>query len=91
MYPNLHPASHLELGDYGDVSAKTGKFIKSGNIIEDYPELGEKLAKVERVAEKQRHHFVSRSEGTAGDIDVESSAMPIFMVQVSTDKDLYLL
>jgi hypothetical protein len=42
------PSSQLELGDYGDVNRKTGEFIKLGNLLQEYPELKERLGEAKQ-------------------------------------------
>jgi hypothetical protein len=55
---------------YGDVSKKTGEFIKTGNIIQEYPELKDMLGEGTPSPEDRKYLFASRSEGTARSFDV---------------------
>jgi len=81
MYAN-HPSTHLELGDYGEVSKKTGEFIRSGNILQEYPELQGRLGEGKETPEEGKHLFACRSEGTARGIDVNAQIPDIFECSV---------
>jgi hypothetical protein len=69
LYANP-PSSQLELGDYGELNKKTGEFIKLGNVLQEYPELKEKLGRGKQIPEARREFFAARSKGTAWSIDV---------------------
>jgi hypothetical protein len=71
MYANP-PSSRLELGDYGEVSRKTGEFIKAGNILQEYPELQSRLGEGKQTPEAHRHLVAHRKEGTSRGIDINS-------------------
>ena len=66
MYANYLPASILELGDYGDLT-KHGDFIRSGNILNDYPILREEVGMGKELVGSNRDYFASRTrkKGTA--------------------------
>lgn len=70
MYANP-PSSRLELGDYGEMNKKTGEFIKSGNILQEYPELQSRLGEGIQTPEEHKHLYAARREGTARGIDVD--------------------
>jgi len=60
MYANYTPSSPLQLGDYGDVT-KEGEFIRSGNIFQEFPELGSRLGQGREEYGSNKHFFVSRT------------------------------
>ena len=60
MYANYVPASCLKLGDYGDVT-KQGEFIRSGNVLEEYPDLQAAVSPRSEANGNDKHFFGSRT------------------------------
>jgi hypothetical protein len=60
MYTQYLPGSNLELGDYG-VITKAGEFIRSGNILTDYPSFKDELGLGQEPLGSNKNFFASRS------------------------------
>jgi hypothetical protein len=60
MYANYHPATLLDLGDYGDITQE-GEFIRSGNIFNDHPSLMDEVQPGKESIGNDKHYFASRN------------------------------
>jgi len=64
MYAQYLSSSYLELGDYGVVT-RDGEFVRSGNILKEYPSLKHELGSHKETRESVRSFFASQNKASA--------------------------